>query len=446
MNRILSNLLKGLTFYTIKGTIVITLLAVSYVVECFAQPGPQSSSKLKSNDGNGAYKTGNYRNLFLENGHSETEITAKVNHAFQTFFYGDTSQKIYFDAGKNENGALAYLKDVLHNDVRSEGISYGMMICVQMNKKAEFDALWNWAMTYMYNTSPDNPSEGYFAWSVKDNGIPLDDSAAPDGEEFFVMSLYFASGRWGDGQGIYNYKAWADKIITTIRHRQQKTGQTKLGQRTIGSMVNEEAKMIRFVPTVGMDFTDPSYHLPAFYELWARWAPESEREFWAAAADTSRNFFQKTTHPLTGLAPDYANYDGTPHKIFWNPNAHHFAFDSWRTAINYSVDWAWWKKDPREQELSNRIQSFFASKGMKTYGVRYTLDGNVLEDRQGTGLISANAVVSLAANHAIAKDFVEAFWNEPLPLAFTERYYSGTLYLMNILHCSGNYRIWEPKI
>ena len=39
-------------------------------------------------------------------------------------------------------------------------------------------------------------------------------------------------------------------------------------------------------------FTDPSYHLPAFYELWARWSDNaSDRAFWSEAANVSRAFF-----------------------------------------------------------------------------------------------------------------------------------------------------------
>ena len=73
--------------------------------------------------------------------------------------------------------------------------------------------------------------------------------------------------------------------------------------------------MILFVPGVmPQPFTDPSYHLPAFYELWARWGPVEDRAFWAHAAEVSRAFFVKTTNPQTGLAPDYANFDGTPRK------------------------------------------------------------------------------------------------------------------------------------
>jgi oligosaccharide reducing-end xylanase len=394
-------------------------------------------------DGTGAYSTGKYRNLFLENGHSQKEIEAKVEGAFQQMFHGDTSQALYFQAGSNQNGKMAYLCDVLHNDVRSEGMSYGMMICIQLDKKEEFNALWNWAVTNMYISSPEHPCEGYFAWSMKRDGTPYAETPAPDGEEYFVMSLYFAHHRWGSGEGIYNYKEWADRILTTMRHHPVKKGKAGRMMTVVGPMVNEKAGMILFVPDGGNDFTDPSYHLPAFYELWARWGPVADRNFWAAAADTSRKFFNRACDSKTGLSSDYANFNGSPKIVAWNPNAHNFAYDSWRTAVNWSVDWSWWQKDPSEKLLANRIQSFFASFGVTKYGSLFKTTGEVLAPWHRTGLVSANASVSLAADHDVAKEFVEDFWNTPLPQNFGDRYYDGTLYMLNLLHCSGKFRIWK---
>lgn len=82
-----------------------------------------------------------------------------------------------------------------------------MMIAIQLNKKREFDAIWNWANTYMLVTDQKNPSVGYFSWSMNTDGTPRSTGAAPDGEEYFVMALYFSAHRWGNGQGIYNYQA-----------------------------------------------------------------------------------------------------------------------------------------------------------------------------------------------------------------------------------------------
>jgi len=203
--------------------------------------------------------------------------------------------------------------------------------------------------------------------------------------------------------------------------------------------------MILFVPQGrGRTFSDSSYHLPAFYELWACWGPENDRAFWAAA-DTSQAYFVNATHPQTGLSSDYADFDGKPIKVPFNPNAHHFAYDFWRTAMNWSVDWAWWQLDTREQALSNRIQAFFAAQGIGEYGNVYTVDGQHLGNYQRTGLVATNATASLAATHPLAQDFVEALWQEPIPEQTGERYYDGLLYLMSLLHCSGQFRIYAPQ-
>jgi oligosaccharide reducing-end xylanase len=140
-------------------------------------------------EGTGAFATGKYRNLFVETGHSPQEVTAKINAAFKQLFHGDpNTQAVYFPAGTNTNGPLAYICDINNKDVRSEGMSYGMMIAVQLDKKAEFDSIWNWARTYMYHDDPKNPGYGYFSWSVKRDGKPNDEMPAPDGEEYFAMA------------------------------------------------------------------------------------------------------------------------------------------------------------------------------------------------------------------------------------------------------------------
>lgn len=393
----------------------------------------------------GAYLTGIYKNLFVEAGLKPQEVSNRVHTTFQQLFRGDPrSQAVYFLAGTNANGALAYICDINNRDVRSEGMSYGMMVAVQLDRKAEFDALWNWAKTYMYHASSNHPACGYFSWSLKTNGVPNDEMPAPDGEEYFAMSLYFAAGRWGRGAGIYHYRAEADRLLTDMRHRQVITGQTVRGPMTAGAIFESDRKLVRFTPDVAnWNHTDPSYQLPAFYELWARWGPEEDQDFWTQAANASREFFRQTTHPQTGLAPDYANFDGTPWAARWNPHSADFQYDSWRTAMNWSVDWAWWAKDPRQRELSDRLQAFFETQGIATYGNRFTLDGKKLGNDHTAGLVAMNAVASLAASHPRARQFVEALWNTPVPTG-PHRYYDGMLYLLGLLHCSGEFRIWPP--
>jgi len=112
--------------------------------------------------------------------------------------------------------------------------------------------------------------------------------------------------------------------------------------------------------------------------------------------------------------------------------------------MNWSVDWAWWAKDPREKELSDRIQTFFESKGMSNYGNQFTLEGNQFGNDHVAGLVAMNAVASLAATNPRSQQFVEALWDTPVSTG-RWRYYDGMLYLLAMLHCSGEFRIWPPQ-
>ncbi len=432
----------------------------------------------------GAFHTHHYRNLFTETGHPAAAVDTKVQAAYAQLFHGDPqTQSVFFNSGKNEQGPLAYVTDWANHDVRSEGMSYGMMIAVQLDHKADFDALWNWAHTYMYVSDPAAPGYEFFAWSCKLDGTRNEQTSAPDGEEYFAMALLFASGRWGNGTGIYNYRAEGDRLLTAMRHRKEIDGLTPRGYRQVSAEVDEPHRMIRFTPSGdGRNFTDPSYQLPAFYELWAQYGPAEDRTFWTEAAKASRDFFSKTANPQTGLAPSYANFDGTPHYTRFGQSTI-FGFDAWRTASNWSVDWAWFHADPREQQLSDRIQTFFASQG-PNYPAIYTLGGKPLGPNDpiptaeesvklatntpaapakapaaqsgeqydhspdfdhAPGLVAANAVTSLAATDPVrAKQFTEALWNLPIPSG-QFRYYNGMLYLLSLLHTTGNFRIYPPR-
>jgi oligosaccharide reducing-end xylanase len=394
----------------------------------------------------GAVETGQWRNLFVERGYPAAEVTAKIDETFAALFHGDPDQQaVYFDKGKNADGPLACLMDIGNGDVRSEGMSYGMMIAVELDHKAEFDALWNWAMTYMFHPGAQDPVHGYFAWQMKPDGKVMDPMPAPDGEEYFVTALYFAHARWGSGQGIYDYRAHADQLLRDLRSR---VDLPVPGGAPVTSLWNREQKQVRFTPNTADhasngDHTDPSYHLPAFYEVWSRVGPASERAFWKDVAKTSRDFLARAAHPTTGLVPDYAEFDGRPKPRRGDPGGGNFRYDAWRAAMNWSVDHAWWAADPRAVERSDRLQAFFDRAGPWTYVNRYHLDGRPIEKERSLGLAAMNAVASLAASDARAWRFVDELWSARVPHG-TWRYYDGMLYLLGLLHVSGQFRPYLP--
>jgi oligosaccharide reducing-end xylanase len=379
-----------------------------------------------------SFETGRYRDLFQEYlGNSDSEVQAKIDAAWQQLFYGDDdSQRIYYPVGED----MAYIEDIGNSDVRTEGMSYGMMISVQLNKKAEFDRLWKWAKTYMYNA--DDPYKGYFAWHCTTDGKKLDSNPASDGEEWFVMALFFASARWGKGDGIFDYRAQAQEILDTMLHTEDQNNDLAT------NMFNASTRQVVFVPEIGRNagFTDPSYHLPAYYELWARWA-DRDNQFWTDAAHSSRDFFKKAANPQTGLMPDYANFDGTPYGTDEHKD---FRFDAWRTLSNVAVDYAWFGSDPWEAQQSNRVLGFLASQGMDSYPNQYALDGKSLSGNQSTGLVAMAAVAALAAAPETGKPFVQALWDVKIPSG-QWRYYDGMLYMLALLHISGSFRIYTPQ-
>ena len=85
----------------------------------------------------GAWETGKYRNVFLEAGYSQADIDAKLAKAYHDLFEGPN--RVYFEVGDNND--MAYITDIKNRDARTEGLSYGLMVAVQLDKKDVFDKL-----------------------------------------------------------------------------------------------------------------------------------------------------------------------------------------------------------------------------------------------------------------------------------------------------------------
>ena len=386
----------------------------------------------------GAFETGVYPNLFKDYlGKSDDEIQAKIDATWNQLFYGDdVSERVYYPLGSD----MAYILDTGNNDVRTEGMSYGMMIAVQLNKKEEFDRLWKWTKTYMYQK--DGGYKGYFAWHCKTDGTQLSANPASDGEEWFIMALMFADGRWGSGEGIYNYRTEAQSILDLALHTD------KLGGDLATNLFDPESKQVVFVPQLGKNssFTDPSYHLPHYYELWSLWA-DKDNEFWAEAAQVSRAYLKTAVNQQTGLAPNFSEFDGKPVSDDYNGA---FRFDAFRVGANVGVDYVWFRPDPSTNsgqtwhvKQSNRLLDFFASQGMDSYPNQYKINGEPLTSERSSGLIATNAAAALAADPEKGKPFVRTLWDQETPTG-KYRYYDGMLTMLALLQVSGNFRIYEP--
>jgi oligosaccharide reducing-end xylanase len=402
----------------------------------------QNKTKPKEAANGVAFYSGNYRNLFKEAGYKQKDIDAKIAKAYYDVFEGPNH--VYFQVGDS----MGYVSDVKNHDARTEGLSYGMMIAVQLNKKDAFDRIWRWSKKYLQHQQ--GPREAYFAWSINPNTMKKNsEGSASDGELYFVTDLLFASNRWGNNTGI-NYYGEARRILDAMWKKD--------GTGNIKNLINTQHKQITFVPEGDMyNWTDPSYHLPAFMEVWALYAKDGHEQFYKECADTSRAFLHRACNPVTGLNYDYTEFSGAPHATAWAPPA--FRYDSWRVPMNIAMDYNWFGKDRGWQEdYAKRFQNFLRSKGINTFEDQYNPDGSrpdfILQAggfkklRHSIGLVGSAASTSLINNEKNSLDFVHALWNaklQPYEDGYFDPYYDGLLYLFSLMHLSGKYQIVKPQ-
>lgn len=369
-----------------------------------------------------------YPNRLASLGLTQAAIDQRLESTYQTLFH-DPDQRIFFPVGDD----MGYMLDTGNDDARTEGMSYGMMMAVQCGDKDVFDRLWRWSVKYMQHQ--DGPFKAYFAWSVSTDGTKRAQGPAPDGEEFFALALFFAASRWGDGQAPLDYSTQARAILRECVHK----GESGPGD----PMWDPGNHLIKFVPNT--PWTDPSYHLPHFYEVFAHRADPADREFWLKAAQASRDYLPRACHPVTGLAPEYSEYDGRPYKASWDYGHHYFYSDSYRVAANIGLEAVWSGPRPVLRSLADRLLTFFHGKDPADYRM-YTLDGVALDEPalHPVGLVATLAMGALATEGPLADEAVLRFWNTP-PRTGVRRYYDNCLYFFALLALSGRYRIWGPS-
>ncbi len=367
-----------------------------------------------------------YDNYFSLIGKEKQEVQERLNQIFQTLFF-DEEERIYFDT---PCGSMGYMLDTGNIDARTEGMSYGMMMAVQMDRQDIFDKLWLFTVTYMLQKS--GKYEGYFAWSVNRDGSHRAEGPAPDGEEYFAMALFFASNRWGDREAPFNYSAQAREILRHCVHQHEIVAGGE-------PMWDPDNHYIKFVPE--SPYSDPSYHLPHFYALFAKWANEEDRAFWAKAAEESRKYIVLSADENTGMSPEYAEFDGTPRHMFRKEMDYYS--DAYRVVMNIALDHLWMGETEEMDKIAENLQKFFYEKTeFGVYG-SYMLDGTPYPEpaMHPVAITATLAAGSIASEGPYKKEWLQRFWDTPLRKG-VRRYYDNCLYFFSFLMLCGEYKMY----
>ena len=193
---------------------------------------------------------------------------------------------------------MGYMEDTGNHDVRTEGMSYGMMVCVQMNRKKNLTVYGNGYGRICI--SRDGPGKIILPGLVLSMVQETRTDRHPDGEEYFAMALFLLQRDGGDGR---HFSITAARQKSNLRECVHKGSQGIQGE----PMWNPENHLIKFVTS--FEFSDPSYHLPHFYEAVCVVGRSCDHEFWKKAADASRKYLHTACHFRTGLSAEYADYD-----------------------------------------------------------------------------------------------------------------------------------------
>ena len=354
--------------------------------------GGSTGGSSAGTTGSGGTTTGctpaptSYPNLFITvSGHTQADSDMKVMSAYASLFNPGGSGSIYFNGpGTDES----YVEDTFNNDVRTEGMSYGMMIAVQLNDQTKFDRLWTFVKNHMANGT------GQIAWHTSTSGSKLSTGGAPDGDEYFATALIFAHTRWGDTSGKFNYGTEAQWVLNMMRTME----------------FNASAHIVEFV--AGSNQTDGSYVLPAFYQVWACF-DTANAAFWNAAVDAGRTFFHNAID-TNGVIGDRSSFTGAQQA---GPGS-----DTIRCVANIMMDHNFYNADTWQTD---------------TYATKY--GAYEMTHASGVAQQSCNSLLGFGLPTSTGKPFVDKLWSTNTP---GRDYWNGVLYMLALVHVSGNFHLY----
>jgi len=324
--------------------------------------------------------------------------------------------------------------DVLHNDVRSEGLGLAMLITVELNKKQEFDELWLFTKYAPHKKLfvSSGAAAGYFLSNCGEDAVTRCYDVY--GMQLFALSLMLAHARWHSTADM-PYEGDALALLDVLKNKEAENGGVQKG---IGSAFSPEKYLVREDPALAdAGFTTrSSLQMPAAYWYWGK---ATGMPFWTSVENASRELLRSAADPSTGLWPMRSYFDGT--RVSGSDG---FTQQAYRTQLNLGIDALWGTANRDQAELAGRLATFFGSSISQgnAYGGTFDTDGTAIDPNPARALISVNGTLAVSAPSSISRNaLAQAVWDQPIPTG-ENRYYEGLMYLSSILILSGQMKVY----
>ena len=254
----------------------------------------------------------------------------------------------YLKSYYEENGSQARIKFDEDQYTVSEGIGYGMILCVYFSSntksyQSQFDKLWAYYQAHSRN--------GIMDWKIQGFNGTVGDGGATDAEEDVAFALAMAYYQFGDNK----YKTAASTLIAKMRQSEFASD----GRHKVGNQWDP--------------YLNPSYVSPAAYEIFKEF---DDASFWSKAISTNYNILLKNRNSSTGIPSGWA--DMNSYSPITGNNGYNFAGYDY-DAVRAPWRWAWsyaWYGHSQAKDLSEKLAAWVSSKPFGQLYINMKTDGS----------------------------------------------------------------------
>lgn len=332
----------------------------------------------------------------------------------------------YFNTYYNESNQFAAIRSEKDSDIYfSEGIGYGMILCVfatteYKSYRTQFDKLLNFYLACTDET-------GLMNWKISDidNRKVIGMHSAADADIDVAFALLKAAQVFKDSK----YASIGYKLLQQILKYDFEDNALHKPGNTWNARLN------------------PSYIDPAYYRIFAT-IDLAHRDFWHTVLDVNYRILEKNvSHSEYGIFSDWCDEDGNPINTIkrYNPtiesyqfkdniNVPFFGYDAIRIPWRLMKDYLWFNSE-RAKSLLIKMAEFLNTKNPDIFYSPIDIHGNSLSIDQNNAFTSAYIAV-LSIDEKYSKT-AEHFWYQLLYQG-NDNYFAQSIKLLIIMLISGH--------